>query len=363
MLHPLPDTRQRKYLHFACWMQRRLIRALCGLNAGTTVDLNWLYTVWPDVDIAWVKSFWGNKDGPRNTAMNVVSQASRSVKRALWRSTLQQTRIRRLYKPGSTIRIVVLTWSAPKQHATTDQLVFEAFAQLMRAFYERELKKGFTLQAGKISYESILDSGLAGSRVCPFCDAKLDPRNRVIDHFFSQEHFPVLICFPDNLIPICDTCNGPRAKLAKPPYTPNANNEVDASEWFHPRWRTGEGKVVAKVGLSGNQLVLKIEAINPAYSQHVNNFVQLTKVDTSWSDRLSAAVRQEQNEVESELRRAKRLGAIVDRGAVEATLREKRDYFEDKIGKEEHAYRKRGIYEFMATDNACVREILAQVNE
>lgn len=208
MLHPLPDTRQRKYLHFACWLQRRLIQALCGLNAGEKVDLNWLYGVWPDVDPTWVKSFWGNKDGPRNKSMNVVAGGAIATKQSLWRSTEQQSRVCRLYKHGSTTRIEVLTWAAPKKKATDDELVREAFAQLMRAFYDRELKKGFALRVGKISYKSILETSLADSGVCPLCDGKLDPRNRVIDHFFPQESFPSLTCFPDNLIPICDTCNG-----------------------------------------------------------------------------------------------------------------------------------------------------------
>ncbi len=363
MLHPLPETRQRKSLHFACWLQRRLINALCSKPKGSTVDLDWLYGIWADIDRDWVKSFWGNDDGPRNKAMNIVAGAAVATKQSLWKSTEQQTRVRRLYKHGNTIRIEVLKWAAPKKNPTDEQLVRQAFADLMRAFYERELKKGFALRVGGISYKSILETGLANSGVCPLCDGKLDPRNRVIDHFFPQESFPALTCFPDNLIPICDTCNGPRAKLAKPPFTPTATCEVDVSEWFHPRWRTAERELTVQVARNGNQLEMTIVATNAFFVPHVQNFIQLTNVQTTWADRLRAAVRQEQDEVESELRRAKLRGTTIDQNVVYDTLIDKRDYYEKYIGKEEYAYRKRGVYDFMSNDNACIQEILAQVNE
>lgn len=367
MLHPVPETRQRKYLQLACWLQRRLIRALCLLPAGSSVDLNWLYGIWADVDREWVKSFWGNNDGPRSKAMNVVASASRSVKRSLWRSTVQQTRIRRIYKHGNTTRIEVLDWNVPKKRkasVTTDELVRDAFSTLMREFYDTALRKiGFTLRVGRISYDSLLQTGMADSGVCPLCDGKLDPRNRVIDHFFPQESFPALTCFPENLIPICDTCNGPRAKLAKPPFTPTATCEVDVSEWFHPRWRTAERELMVRVARNGNQLEMTIVATNAFFVPHIKNFIQLTKVQTTWADRLRAAVRQEQDDVESELRRAKRRGTAIDQNVVYDTLIDKRDYYEKYIGKEEYAYRKRGVYDFMSNDKACIQEILAQVNE
>ncbi|MCC9606228.1 HNH endonuclease [Blastopirellula sp. JC732] len=295
--------------------------------------------------------------------MSAVAAASSSVKRSLWRSTVQQTRVRRLYKQGNRTRVKVLTWAAPKKNATHDELAREAFATLMRTFYDRGLKKGFVLRAGEVSYISILETGLADSGVCPLCDGKLDPRNRVIDHFFPQEGFPALTCFPDNLIPICDTCNGPRAKLAKPPYTPTIGGEVDVTDWFHPRWRTAQRQLVVRVARNGNRLELTVEPTNALFAPHVDNFVQLTNVHTTWSDRLRAALRQEQDEVESELRRLRIRGIAVDRTVVQETLIEKRDYYERKIGSEEYAYRNYGIYNYMANDHASIQEILAQVNE
>ena len=58
MLHPVPDSKLRRRLIRVVALQRRLIRRLCDLSPGSTVDLAWLQKVWHELPSDWVERFW-----------------------------------------------------------------------------------------------------------------------------------------------------------------------------------------------------------------------------------------------------------------------------------------------------------------
>jgi hypothetical protein len=65
MLHKVPESSERDCLLAVVEMQRLLLEALCSLLQGSIIDEAWLYTVWSEVPVQWIKRFWKNDNGNR----------------------------------------------------------------------------------------------------------------------------------------------------------------------------------------------------------------------------------------------------------------------------------------------------------
>ena len=98
MLHPVPDSSLRRRLMRIVVIQRKLVRALCALPAGSTVDQEWLSsTAWPRVDADWIRRFWENENGRRQAWLNTIAAANASAKRELNEIMDEQHRFKKLY--------------------------------------------------------------------------------------------------------------------------------------------------------------------------------------------------------------------------------------------------------------------------
>ncbi|WP_221063576.1 hypothetical protein [Methylomagnum ishizawai] len=114
MLHKIPDSSQRRRLLRVVVLQRRLVRALCGLEAGSSVNQAWLESLrgWKRLDPDWVRRFWENDNGNRALWINRIASASIKDKQAILAIGTEQLRFRELWQNPPSIRMRKLNWKA-----------------------------------------------------------------------------------------------------------------------------------------------------------------------------------------------------------------------------------------------------------
>jgi hypothetical protein len=240
MLHPVPDSKERRRLLRVVVMQRRLMGALCRLPPKTTVDQTWLQDVWPAIPAYWIQRFWTlpkdtsqpSKPGLRSVWIGTIAAAEQADKQAILGLIAEQLRFAELYQTPPTIRLTQQAWTQP---------VFKAVNELLKSFYDPLFYKdeGFPRTNGGRFHKDHLIGGFDPPiSICPYTDNLI--QDKKLDHFLPKDQFPMLSCHPDNLIPCSTDANSGSHKGTKVPL--DLREPDQAQYWFHPRRRSAVGK-------------------------------------------------------------------------------------------------------------------------
>ena len=355
MLHPVPDSSLRRRLMRIVVIQRKLVRALCALPAGSTVDQEWLSsTAWPRVDADWIRRFWENENGRRQAWLNTIAAANASAKRELNEIMDEQHRFKKLYciPPEHRLRQTDSTfWKATP--------VRKAMRHLMLDFYN----PWFYESAG---YPSTLHGGgdvlkrkhLARDPllpVCPFSDGTM--QRPQLDHFLPKESFPFICLHPDNLIPSSSDANMNKSTVLPLDWT--AAHQT--SKWFHPRWRSAPDRFLLRFDEKSDRLLtLKFEAVDAIEKERVANLDKMFGLTKFWGTTLDVDIQNVQKEVADLLRDD-------DISATENSVRKQleklhRQYARRAGYRPKHIYYA-ALYEFVLNTNSLITDIIKQYQE
>ena len=226
VFHSIPESTFRKRMFGVVKLQGRLLRALCRSSAGTTIDLEWMKSVWPIEPDEWISKFLNNDKGRRAAWCQTIAGSTESDKQRiliLWR---EQLHFRRLYKNQSRHRFTLHGWKVDP-FAAANKLLKSFYAPL---FYQDE---GYSDGTTSLFHKEHYLGGMSRPKVCPYTDTTF--QDTKLDHFLPQDSFPMLSCHPDNLIPCSTDSNSGSHKGKTIPLDLSA--PVQAANWFHPRLR------------------------------------------------------------------------------------------------------------------------------
>jgi hypothetical protein len=282
MLHPIPKSTERQHLLAVLALQCRLIKALCRLPYRTKVNQEWLEkTVWPKMPKSWVNRFWKNDKGQRANWIAIIAKASKAEKQMILRMMHEQLRFLELYTNPPTIRLTYHTWNSKVMEAV-NKLLVAFYAPL---FYKDEgfpyRDEGFPVPSSKTLFHK--DHFIAGfnrsPKICPYTDNK--PQDIKLDHFLPKDHFPMLSCHPDNLIPCSTDPNSVSHKGTKIPLDLASNDQ--ANEWFHPLKRCAEGKYTLVFNGSSKNLSFHFHAHDLSDQPRLENMNRMFGLTEFWS--------------------------------------------------------------------------------
>lgn len=301
MLHPIPESSERHRLVLVMELQRTLIEALCALPVGEKVSVPWLRTVWPAAKRDWVARFWMLNKRTRARAIIALAKAPQGEKARLLQVFRQQREAANLYNgtPGYTV-----PYLKPKKGSLD-----ASFRDLLESFYAPVFYAafGYTEPCAASPARFSKDSYIGGisvehRRICPYCDNVM--RSPQLDHFLPKSIFPALSCDPDNLIPCCMECNSITQKGDMPPLDEHAQDQ--AGDWFHPRWRSAQGRYRARIDTGGTSPRLVLEALSATDTKRVENLDRLFGLSTFWSVTLEAEIQLAMSDASDYLREAGR---------------------------------------------------------
>ncbi len=357
MLHPVPDSSLRRRLMRIVVIQRKLVRALCALPAGSTVDQAWLtQQAWPHVDADWVRRFWENQKGRRQAWLNAIAATDAATKQDLLRIMEEQHRFRGLYDDPPTQQM---------QH--TDRAfwnanpVRQAMRDLMLDFYEPWLGQNLGYPAAVHGgAESLTRPAVVRApvlRVCPYCDNGLQCAE--LDHFLPKSAFPFLSVHPDNLIPACHDSNRGDHKGDDPPL--DWRQADQAADWFHPRWRSARDRFRLRFGEQpDHSLMVGFEAVDPAERQRVVNLDAMFRLAEFWGRAIGDDVQQVQKEVADSLRFSSQTGTADN---ARNQLRQLQHQHAQRVGDRPLHIYYTALYEFVLNTESLITDILTQYHE
>lgn len=277
MLHPVPDSSQRRRLLRVVVLQLRLVRNLCALPAGSSVDLAWLRGVWRRLDGEWVRRFWENDTGKREAWINVVAASTASEKREMLEIATEQLRFRELWSAAPSVRM---------RHVNWNQNPFKSMNALLKSFYSPLFYQNEGYKMGTSTFhKEIFLRGIPSCqrKVCPYCDNYLQKTE--LDHFLPKDDFPFLSCHPDNLIPSCHDSNSGSHKGTTVPLKWDEHDQADT--WFHPRLRSGNGRIKVKITETPERtLVAEVAPIYASDAARVTNLDNTFHISHFWSNQV-----------------------------------------------------------------------------
>lgn len=345
MLHLIPDSSLRRWLLRVVVLQRRLVRALCAFPVNTSVDQAWLCEVWKCLDTDWVRRFWENDKGNRAAWINRVAAATPEEKQGIWAIAKEQLQFRDLWAAAPSVRMRRANWK---------QEPFRSLNGLLKSFYDPLFysREGYAFKNVKFHKEDFLDGIPANRRkVCPYCDNYLQTTE--LDHFLPKDDFPFLSCHPDNLIPSCHDSNRGSHKGTKVPL--DWDQEDQAGGWFHPRWRSGNGRIGVEVAETPERaLSARLVPISHVDTPRVANLENMFLISDFWSRQIEDELQLIGSQVSDLLREEK-----VDptEQAVRGKLLSIADITKLSIGKRGLAMCHHALYQFAANNPAVVSDI------
>lgn len=294
MLHLIPDSSLRRRLLRVVVLQLRLVRALCALPVNSNVDQAWLRGVWKCLAPDWVRRFWQNDNGKRATWINRVAAATAEEKQKMLNIADEQLSFRHLWAAAPSVRMRRANWNT---------VPFQAVNALLRSFYAPLFYRregGYRFHHFKIDKGDFIEGIPANRRkVCPYCDNNL--RTTELDHFLPKDDFPFLSCHPDNLIPSCHGCNSGSRKGTKVPL--DWDEEDQAGGWFHPRWRSGNGKIGVEVAETPERdLSVRLVPISHVDTARVANLDDMFQISHFWSRQIEDELQLIGSQVSDQLR-------------------------------------------------------------
>lgn len=351
MFHLIPESSSRERLLRVVELQLNLVRALCALPAGSTVDKSWLCAVWKDLDCAWVRKFWENDSGKRATWVNRLARATLEEKREVLQITDGQLRFQELWSSTPSVRMRRIQWNREPFHAL-NELLKSFYAPL---FYRG---RGYLFENDSFDKDAFL-AGMAASKrkVCPYCDNFLQKTE--LDHFLPKDEFPFLSCHPDNLIPSCHDSNSGSHKGTIVPL--DWGKQDQASGWFHPRWRSAKGRVRVEVTETPLRcLCARLLPVDEVDASRVANLDNAFKVSKFWSQQIEDELQLIGNQV-SDMLREDNLQPTED--AVRSRLQILATEKKAEIGKRGLAICHHALYVFAADTPAIVSDIARECRD
>jgi hypothetical protein len=354
MLHPVPDSTQRRRLLRVVALQRRLIRRLCALEQGAQVDLPWLEVAWRELPADWVRRFWENDKGRRANWIRTLAGASATEKARLMAICHEQLRFRLLWEQGGALTLEKVEWS---KKAST---VLDAANGLLKSFYAPLFydDEGYRLRGGALA-KSAFVAGIepAARKVCPYCDNFLQTTE--LDHFLPKDDFPFLSCHPDNLIPSCHDSNRGGHKGTIAPLDWDAADQ--AADWFHPRWRSADGRVQVEIAVTTTSLLsARLIALDVADSARVARLDGMFRLSEFWSSQIEDELQLIGSQVGDALQYD---GVDPDEQAVAAKLKTLAEQKRREIGRRGLAICHSALYRFAADTPSVVADILRQCRD
>lgn len=166
-------------------------------------------------------------------------------------------------------------------------------------FYEviLERTKGFELQwleiknFSKTHVRSGFDSvNKETIRICPIClghiqkDKKKNYVYYKIDHYFPKSKYPVFSVFADNLVPVCETCNGPNCKHEKDPLE-KQHGPGCLLKIYIPYYREVQGNI--RLEFTNDEVhILPVDKSDKYAEVRIKNLDRIYNLGSRWSAEL-----------------------------------------------------------------------------
>jgi hypothetical protein len=353
MLHPIPDSALRHRLLAVLAMQAHLLKTLCRLPDGANFDLAGLQRVWPHEPAEWTRRFWENDSGNRATWCRTIAAASSVDKRGILNRCREHLRYVRLYHPGSGFRLTEQNWN---------QEPFKSVKQLLTSFYDPMFytREGYHEQNGdNFTKDAYLAALVPKPKVCPYTDTPIQLLK--LDHFLPKDRFPILACYPDNLIPCGTDANSGQLKGTETPLDMEAADQ--AAHWFHPHLRPAVHKqgdafipcFRITFDDSGVEPRVAINALDRADERRVANLVRMFALIDFWGKNLDDEVQHIAGEIADDIRDST---VAVDEASVRRTLDRKGRQMARRIGHDDRAIVKTAFIAHIASSPSLFDQIL-----
>lgn len=287
-IHPVPCA---PALSACRQLQVRLLAWLCDLDVGkadvTKVNLQLLPAL-TQIEADWLWAFLEKNDVKRALLERALLLAGMSPAEKLallaWGQTV--VALSEQFQPNP------LAW--PQDKPAIPSAAWQAFKQLMEAFYTKGLASGLPYSAngaplgnGGVNRASFVNEFRSAHRphpealdLCVLCGGELGDTPEV-DHWINKGQYPLLSVCQDNLVPICHDCNSSANKGEKPVHAAGCFDD-----WFHPYLRSGHGKVSVDYRL--NTRSVACAAVNQSDAAKVRNLDELLNLSTRWTRRFKA---------------------------------------------------------------------------
>lgn len=137
-------------------------------------------------------------------------------------------------------------------------------------------------------------------RVCPVCirENLFDAREGEGDHYFPKFSHPVLALHPDNLIPVCDSCNSPALKGTKDPLDARDAGAGELRTVFLPYLRAARDEVELDVDENCGIVMRPGPGGDRWTARRIENMDRLYRLCERWS----AVLESVQNDVSEDAR-------------------------------------------------------------
>jgi hypothetical protein len=189
----------------------------------------------------------------------------------------------------------------PIARPTIPDAAWQAFRELMEAFYEKGLRSGLPYATngspvvnGGVMYAQFvqefrdthrLNPNPDAREVCVLCGGEL--KDIEVDHWIAKSVYPLLSVCADNLLPICGECNSTDNKGTKAVHC-----QGDFSDWFHPYRRHANGNVQMGYDLQARSIICT--RVNPADAVKVANLDKLLNLSKRWTREFKAEYAKQQ---------------------------------------------------------------------
>lgn len=300
MLRPIVQPFCGAALHACRRLQEQLLAWLCdpAVSAGEITQANLQPTRVPtQIEADWLWHFLQKADGGRTLLDRalVIAGMSLAEKAALrtWGQAVAALAFQ--FQPNPS------AW--PRSKPEIPDAAWQAFRELMEAFYRKALRSGLPYAAngtpvtsGGMTYAGFLQAFRAAHQlnpvphareVCVLCGGPLGQTPEV-DHWIAVSAFPLLSVCADNLLPICGECNSTSNKGDQPVHTQGVFDD-----WFHPYLRPGHGALHLDYVLQTQSITCA--ATDAADTARVTNLDKLLNLASRWTREFKAEYAKQQS--------------------------------------------------------------------
>lgn len=298
MIHEIKTACEAEFA-WIIGLQRDLLTGVCQQEVNAdTVTIDWVKSLRPDIDADWVEKFCNRKDRlngikrPMIQHLQVIADCNNDIKYRLSSRFENNHNFKNAFDPSREQPHPL----RPLNSIPDIGSVIDALRGFFTAYYDPSLYKqyGFPVTAGgtvvEFDRDRFLDGFYTKNRdlgVCVLCDGDLGDAD--VDHFYPKKVYPELSCHPANLVPICKTCNSRVRKGEKAPLDEGAPDPM--GNWFHPYYRTAQGRFSVDFQEKGNKLYPVLKALNPVEQKRFDNLNDLVGLSSRWRRKLGQMIR------------------------------------------------------------------------
>ncbi len=311
MLKPIHHLACTPALRACRRLQEHLAAWLCDVNVGSAdiIKVNLMPPRVPtQIEADWLWAFLQRElaGKPLLLRAQAVADMSPADKGLLNDWVVAVSKLEKQFQPNPP------AW--PRVPPTIPNAVWQAFRELMEAFYEKGFRSGLPYAAngspvtnGGVTYAQFvkefrdthrLNPNPGAREVCVLCGGEL--KDIEVDHWVAKSVYPLLSVCADNLLPVCGECNSPDNKGAKAVHC-----QGGFSDWFHPYRRHANGNIRLNYDLQKRSIIS--EPTNPTDAAKVANLDNLLNLSKRWTREFKAEYAKQQGVlIERERRRLNR---------------------------------------------------------